>query len=234
MGGIMLTVIAIIVYSGSYPVHSFHLSEAETLALVPRHESRFVGLDRRNSWFRHASPDANKELTVMYESAESIQRQIAIVSILGYTGKKEEAEFIIDEFRKRCGDLADGTRKEEKGDKYLLISMLRALGNMGRRKVMVARQFVTDLAKGTASIRMPTKTSAALVPIWAVEAYVFLGQADLEDTIVAARQRVPNGLKEYAEQHDYRASFREALKKEAELIWAFELKEMKRKAASLD
>jgi hypothetical protein len=219
-------------WSGSFPVGGLQLTVSETLAMVPHSKHRFIGGEERHNWFRCANPKANEKLMEMYQSAEFIQTQITIVSILGHTGGEAEAKFVIMQLRQRSGELISGKKKEEKGDKYLLLDMLRALGNMGRRDVKAARQFVEDIAKGKDPILIPIWLPEA-TPIYAVQAYAFLEPRDLEATIQAALKRIPNPKHRQAAPSDYRDEYRYVRKLESRWIWYSELKALRRKAALL-
>lgn len=225
--GVTAIVIAVL-WSGAFPISDLKLTARETLALVPQAELRVIGTDRRFNWFRCANPKANEQLMSKYRSADFIDKQITIVSILGYTGGKAEARFVIASLRERSEQLISGKKKEERGDKYLLWAMLNALGNMGRRDIKSAKQFVENVAKGKDTIRIPI-ASPDLTPMWVIDAYAFLEPKDLDATIQAALKRIPEPNHQNAVRHDYRATYRSVRKREAMWIWGFDLRAFRRK-----
>lgn len=231
----VVAVLITLYWSGTFPVTDVTLSARETLALIPeipKSRKRVVGLDQRYNWFRGASPEANEQLMSIYRNTDVIEMQITIVGILGYTGRKAEAEFLITSLRNRSDELINGRTREQRGDKYLLSGLLNALGNMSRRGVKAASRFLEDVAKGRDSIRIPI-ASVELTPMWAIDAYAFAAPKDLETTIQDALKRIPEPNLATAKAHDFRAAIRSVKKHEARWIWASELRNLKQKAGSL-
>lgn len=229
----IIAIVIVVSWFGAFPASGLQLTVDETLALLPQQERRVPSGDSRANWFRCANPKANEELLSKYRTTHLTDQKITIVSILGYTGSDAEARFVIEQLRQRSEELISGERKEVRHDKYLLLSMLGSLGNMGRRGVQPAKQFVENVAKGQDAIRIPVG-SPVWTRLWGIEAaYAFFEPKDLDTTIQAARKAIPASVYPYAEDYDFRRTYRSLRKREAKWIWASEVRSLKRKAALL-
>ena len=228
----VVAVLISLYWSGRFPVSELKLSVKETIALIPEGKRRVVGSDQRCNWFRRGSPKANEQLMSMYQSADLIEKQITIVGILGYTGGETEAAFLIINLRNRSKELINGRIREQRGDKYLLIGLLKALGNMSRRGVKAASRFLEDVAKGKDSIQIPI-SSVEFTPMWAIDAYAFADPQDLNTTIRDALRRIPEPERTTAKEHDFHAAISAVKRQEARWIWASDVRSLKRKAKLL-
>lgn len=215
----------------SNTVRNLQLTVDETLALIPKSGyEKHTAPETRFRWMKVANSNANTKLREIFQQPRIPRQRVTAAVILGYTGKKEDAEFLIAFLREQCARFEKRNPPEAvHPDDVILLEVLKSLGLMARRDIAPAKRFIISLAKGNDPLLLPIANPVDITIEYSLKSYSLMKPDDLKETARAALKRASATMQEGYAEYDWAEMIRWVEERESQPIWNSELEKLRRR-----